>query len=429
MKKYTAIFVILLLVFSVYGQVVDFDKYFINKTMRFDFFHTGTKANEIVSFDKIKMEPYWAGSKKKLIDDTNFGKYIFKIFDTRTNRLIYSRGFCSIFGEWQTTAEAEKNLTRSFHESLIFPYPKNKVKIELYVRDKENFFKPIYYRVIDPNYPNIKKELRYTEFRVNELKISGDPSNKVDILILAEGYTKDQIPKFRKDAQKNVEALFTYEPFKSNKDKFNIRLLEIISGESGIDNPNKNIYKNSFLDCSFNSFGSDRYMLTYANNRIRDVASNAPYDYLCIIVNTDKYGGGGIFRLYSTSAADNKWNEYLFVHEFGHNFAGLGDEYYTSDVAYSEFYPPDVEPWEPNLTALLDKDNVKWNYLIPEGTPIPTPVEEKYKNVVGVYEGGGYSAKGIYRPYIDCIMKNKDMIPFCPVCQSGIQKIIDLYTE
>ena len=429
MKRQLTFFFVLFIVVCINAQSISFNDFFIDKTMRFDFFHTGTKTSEIISFDKIKMEPFWAGSKINLVDKTNLGKYLLKIFDVQTNQLIYSRGFCSVFGEWQTTDEALKKKTRTFHESVLFPYPRKKVKLEIHTRDRENYFKPVYYRVIDPVWVNIRKELKYSHFEVKNIINSGEPSKKVDLLILAEGFTRDELPKFRKNAKEKVDFLLSMEPFKSNRYKFNVCTIEVISEESGISDPGEKIFKSSFFDCSFNAFELDRYVLTYANEKMRDVAANAPYDYICIIANSPKYGGGGIFKLYSISTLDERWRFFLFTHEFGHNFVGLGDEYYSSAVAYNEFYPTDVEPWKVHLTALHDKNSVKWKELIPEGPPIPTPAEEQYKNTVGVYEGGGYAAKGIYRPFIDCIMKNRALIPFCPVCQKGIKMIIDLYSN
>ncbi|MFC1725201.1 M64 family metallopeptidase [candidate division KSB1 bacterium] len=429
MRKIIIFCVIIIPVFSIYAQPVNFDNYFINKTMRFDFFHTGTRNSEIISFDKIKMEPYWSGSKNDLIDKTNFGKYIFKIFDVESNQLLFSQGFCSVFGEWQTTTEAVYNLTRTFHESVLFPFPKKKVKLEIYTRDKANYFKSIYYRIIDPDWILIKKDIKYTNFKVVDIINNGDPDKKVDILILGDGFTKAELPALKKAADEKVDNLFSTEPFKSNKKNFNVRLIESVSEESGIDQPNRNIFKNSILDCSFDAFELDRYVLTYANEKLRDIAANAPYDYICIIANSPIYGGGGIFKLYSISTLDQKRKFFLFVHEFGHQFAGLGDEYFSSAVAYNEFYPTDVEPWEVNLTALHDKKNVKWKGMIPEGTPVPTPDEEKYNNIVGVFEGGGYASKGIFRPFINCIMRTSQVTEFCPVCRSGLQEVIDRYSK
>ncbi len=449
-------------------DTVHFDTYFTSRTMRLDYFQTGTASQNSYSFDDVYIEPYWAGSETSLIDTLNLGKYRFEVFDLYTNTQIYSRGFCSVFGEWQTTDEAKKR-NRSFSESLRFPLPKRSVKVTISDRDRENNFHEVWSVTIDPDDPNIVRTVFYPEFKVKSLLHSGDPIEKVDILFLPDGYSRGEMKKFFKDARRMTDILFGTSPFAEYKTDFNVWAIEAPSHESGIDNPQKGVYRDNLLSCSFNSFGSDRYILTYDNKTVRKLAARAPYDFVYILVNSSKYGGGGIFNLYATCVSDNEWSDYILVHEFGHLFAGLGDEYYTSDVAYSEFYPTDVEPWEPNITALLDPDHLKWKSLIEPDTPIPTPWNkdvydsvnnayarerklvksdaardslvkahdqwtqdfyhsQPYWGKVGAFEGSGYASKGLFRPFIDCRMFSRGLTGFDPVCTRTIIRTIRFYT-
>lgn len=459
----------LIFILSISAYSVEFSQYFTNKTMRLDYFHSGTAFRDDYSFDEVYIEKYWAGSHNNLIDTLNLGKYLFEVYDVRTNALIYSRGFASIFGEWQTTEEANSR-NRTFSESVRFPCPKNTFKVTISERDKTNIFQESWSITIDPDELNIRETEYYTDFKVKQLMNNGSTADMVDVLILPDGYTKGQMKKFKKDAERLLESLFETSPFKERKESFNIWIIEAHSKDKGIDNPRQDVFRDNLLSCSFNSFDSDRYILAYDNKTIRKVASRAPYEHLYILVNSKKYGGGGIFNLYSTCVSDNEWSEYIFIHEFGHSFGGLGDEYYTSDVAYSEFYPLDVEPWEPNITALPEPDNVRWKDLIEDETPIPTPwnkaefdsTNRAYRRArrlmatrakrdsltkahnewtehffnsqpnsgkVGVFEGSGYASEGLYRPYIDCIMFSRGLAGFDPVCTRAIDRVIDFYTQ
>lgn len=410
---------------------VPFDRFFEDKTMRVDYYHTGTKTEEIYSLDEVWEEPIWAGSKVNLIDTLNLGKYLLMVFDLKTNQLIYSRGFCSLFREWQTTEEAEKGVYRTFHESVRFPYPRGKVQVIIAARDEENAFHEVFSTVIDPESRFVKRERRFTDLEVKAIMKNGPSSKKVDLLIIGDGYTPEEMAKFHKDVNHFMGVLFSTSPFKENKGRFNVWIIEVPSGESGPDEPRRCLFRNTALDCSFNTLDLPRYLMTYDNKTLRNIAANAPYDQLYILVNTHRYGGGGIFNLYAVCISDNKWSDYVFLHEFGHSFAGLADEYYSSKVTYVEFYPPGVEPWEPNITALLDTTKVKWGHLITSGVPIPTPPDTtKYVDVVGCFEGAGYVAKGLYRPCLNaCIMFSRSSARFCPVCREAIQRVIDFYSR
>ncbi len=317
---------------------------------------------------------------------------------------------------------------------------------------------------------------------------SGDPHVKVDVAIIGEGYAKKDEAKFDKDLERFTKIFFSQEPYKSMKDKFNIYGVFKASEESGVSEPTHGSFKNTLLGATFNSLGSERYLLTENVFKLHDVAGNVPYDAIYIMVNHKRYGGGGIYNFYCTFTSDNEWAAYVFLHEFGHSFTGLADEYYTSDVSYNDFYPKGVEPVEPNITALLNPKNLKWKDLASPGIEIPTPwkkaefdsmdyawqkqrramnskiaeltrndapkaeinklqkeynetdkehqakIDEffhasKFWGKVGAFEGAGYSAKGLYRPMLDCIMFSKGVKPFCKVCEASIKKVIESYTK
>ena len=420
-----SIFISVLIANFISAQI-NFDDYFYDKTLRLDYYHTGNNESDSYSFDELKEEPFWGGSKVNLIDWFNYGKYIFRVIDTTSNQLIYSRTYSTLFGEWQTTEEA-KQTVKSFSETIIFPYPKKTVIVEFYDRNKKNEPVKKFEYIVDPDNYFIKTERskKYSNF---DVIISGDPAICVDIVLVPEGYTEDEMDKFKKDCDKFAGYLFGCSPYRENKDRFNIRGVLAPSEESGTDIPANDIWKNTVVNTSFYTFDLDRYLMTADNKSLRNVASYAPYDQIYILVNTKKYGGGSIYNHYSVCAMDSRFAEYIVVHEFGHGFGSLADEYYTSDVAYQDFYPTDIEPLDPNITTLVDFDS-KWKDLVEDSIPIPTPDTPEYKDKVGVFEGGGYVAKGVYRPYEDCTMKSISYDNFCPVCKRALQRMIDFYTK
>ena len=402
-----------------------FNKWFEDKTLRVDYYHTGDASEDVYSFDELLEEPYWGGSKTNLIDTFEYGNYYFKVFDSATNQLLFSKGYSTLFYEWQTTEEAE-HIKRSFPESIIFPYPKNKVIVKIYKRNRKGKWKEMYVLNVDPDNYFIKRDrrLKYPAFDVLN---SGDPAKKVDIVILPEGYSKEEMGKFVEDCNKFKKEFFSYSPYKENKEKFNIHAILAPSPDSGTDIPAKHVWKSTILNTGYYTLNSERYLMTYDYKSVRDLAANAPYDQIYILVNSKKYGGGAIYNFYNVGVNSNKQAGKILVHEFGHGFAGLGDEYYYDDT-YGEMYNTKVEPWEPNLTTLKHFDK-KWLHLVPDTVPIPTPDIEKYYNTVGVFEGGGYMPKKVYRPMHDCLMKTFDGDKFCPVCTEAIQKMIDFYSK
>jgi hypothetical protein len=449
-----------------------YDKFFSSRTMRVDYFHTGTKGEESFALDDVYAEGEWPGSRINLVDTLNLGEYLLRVFDRGTGSLIYSRGFSSMFQEWQTTDEAATGVKRTFSETARFPYPRRAVQVTISRRDRQMNFHELTSLAINPADPvQVNKQRATHLWPTASLVKSGDPSRKVDIVILGDGYTREEMEKFRKDARHYTDVLFSTPPFDSRKSDFNVWTVEVPSAESGIDIPDKDVWKAGALGTRYNTFGSARYVLTTENKALRDIAALVPYDFVCILVNDSRYGGGGIFQLYATTYTDEKvkgqeWQmEYVFVHEFGHSFAGLGDEYYTSSTAYNDFYPPGVEPWEPNVTALVDAKDLKWKGLLTPGIAVPTPwakaaydsieairgkldrlapdyYEKReplyragqeilhnpmFKGQVGAFEGAGYATKGLYRPSLDCRMFSLSTVPFDPVCSAAIHRMVDFY--
>ncbi len=450
-----------------------FERFFEDKTLRVDYYHTGTAGQEVISLDQAYEEGVWAGSRKNLIDTLNLGKYLVKVFDVATNQMIYSRGYASVYGEWETTGEAQNGVFRTFHESVLLPFPKQPVQVTIAKRDKWMRFQDIFSTVIDPASRFVNREKRGRRFKVVTLLENGPPHEKVDFLLLGDGYTREELDKFRKDAEFWKDVILRTSPFKEYADRLNIRAIEVVSEDSGIDEPRKNVWRNTALGCSYNSFDSPRYVLSFDNRAIRDVAAAAPYDFIYIMVNSTRYGGGGIYQLYATGMTgvqDPKFDwhrEYMITHEFGHAFSGLGDEYYSSSVSYLDFYPAGVEPTDPNVTALLDPAALKWKAFVEPGTPLPTPwpkaqydsldavrrtwdrskpdYYEKWAKLraqqvkllqnapyfgkIGAFEGAGYSATGLYRPAMDCRMFSLSLVPYCAVCHAAIVRMIRFYSE
>ena len=450
---------------------VTFSDYFKDLTMRFDYYHTGTATEEHFAVDQMVNDGIWAGSKTQLIDDLALGKYFFEIQEPSSGKVLYSRGYSSIYGEWETTPDAKKEWG-VFHESLLFPWPKEEVKLVIYKRNAQQEFEPIWDYKLDPTYRKVNTAQLNSPYNVYNVVENGDPHEKVDIVVLSEGYTDDEMDEFREDADKFAKALLSAEPFASRKTDFNIRAVEVPAPNSGLNHPQQDIYNRSALSVQYGAFGSQRYALGYDNKRIRNAASTVPYEFTAIIMNDSIYGGGGIYNLYITAAADNAFHDYLFVHEFGHHFASLADEYYTSATAY-EMGSDVIEPFELNVTTYTDKEKIKWGDMIEEGTPLPTPWgkekfnqhsnqvqkkreqlrnqkasektmeklfkdqrewEEEYLNHVehageiGAYEGAMYHSEGIYRSEPNCIMFTRTD-EFCAACQRAINMVIDQYTK
>ncbi|MFC2087103.1 M64 family metallopeptidase [Bacteroidota bacterium] len=413
------LFIIYIAFFSLItsGQVT-YNDFFTNESLRIDFILAGNSDEINLYWKKVKMENHWSGSRINLIDSLNRGSYIYELRDLDSKKLIYSSGFSSLFEEWQYTKEA-KHTNKYFEESINLPYLKKESILKIYARNMDNSLYLLADTILNPASYLIDKEV-IKKINFQSIVRNGSPNDKIDIAFLAEGYTIDEMEKFKNDVNRLKNYMFNTYPFNKYKNRFNIWLINLISEDSGTDNPRNNIWKSTALNTSFYTFNSERYLTSTDFFKIKDYASVVPYDYIVILVNTAKYGGGGIYNHFCVTVSDNEYSNFLFIHEFGHSFCGLADEYYTSKVAFADLYEKPTEPWEPNITTLIDFDS-KWKEMIESGIPVPTPLTKQYKNVVGVFEGGGYAEKGIYRPYLNCIMKSKKAKNFCPVCAKNIE--------
>jgi hypothetical protein len=451
-------------------SLAPYEAAFTGDTMRVDYLQTGGLGLEVVALDRIVNDGPWPGSRTNLVDETNLGKYLFEVIDRGTNRVIYSRGFASLFGEWETTPEA-KERHRTFSGSLRFPWPKAPVQLVLKQRDRLNAFHEFWSAIIDPASRQVNRARAEPAGRVWTLWESGPTDTKVDLLLIGDGYTEAELTKFQADAKRLVERMFALEPYRSRRGDFNVRATAVPAAESGVHNPRTGRMRRTRAGTEYNVFDSERYALALDNRGWRDIASAAPYDAVEVLINDRYYGGGGIFNDHAAVAVDSGSADYIFAHEFGHHFAGLGDEYYTSDVAYETGSEEKVEPWEPNVTALHDPAALKWKDLVEPGTPLPTPWDKaayekhsaevqaerrrlrataapesamdalfaaqqawetaflssmKYSGKVGAFEGASYEPKGLYRPETDCIMFTRDEVGFCRVCRRAIERVIDL---
>jgi hypothetical protein len=448
-----------------------FDRWFTGRTLRVDYDHVGTAAEEHFALERVRVEGPWPGSRTRLIDTSNLGKYYVEVADLATQQVLYTRGFAGIFGEWETTGEARRGTWRSIAEAVRVPEPLRPIQFRIRKRDEGGGFREVWTTTIDPASRFVDRA-PLSECEPLVLLDNGDPSVKVDLVILGDGYRAEEMDRFERDARAAVTALFAEEPFASHRDSFNVRAVKSPAERSGISRPRAGVYRRTPLGTRYNSFDSERYVLTLDDRAWRDVAAAVPYDFTLILVNERKYGGGGIFGLYSTAAAGSSYADYLVVHEFGHHFAGLGDEYYTSEVAYEPSAGPRAEPWEPNVTALAEPDRLKWLDLVTADVPLPTPWdktayeersrrfqqerrelraegaseealerlfdaereyftrtlgEETHAGAVGAFEGALYEATGYYRPSVDCLMFTRDRVGFCPVCRRAIERVIEMY--
>jgi hypothetical protein len=404
-----------------------FDEWFTEASLRVDYTLTGNDKTTSFALKELIKEPYWSGSKTNLIDDLEFGNYIVKVFEPGTDHLLFSKGYQNLYGEWVTTTEATL-VTKTFDESVIVPFPKRKVEVVLYRKDWEG-------RLVEGMRLSVSPEDYFIRTADNlNLPVydawigNEDVTKAVDIVILPEGYTQAEMGKFVKDCDFFVKSLFDYAPYDRYKQSFNVRGVMAPSQDSGCTEPGKHIYKNTVMRFSYWTFDSERYCMSTDNRDIRDLAGQVPYDQIYVLINSEKYGGGGIYNFYCSSAAGNSFSGDIIIHEFGHGFAGLADEYYDDTTTYGDMYNNDIEPWEPNITTLVDFD-AKWKDMLGKKTPVPTPREPKYENTIGVFEGGGYEPEGVYSPHMDCLMKTFKGHVFCPVCQRAIERMILYYSE
>lgn len=407
----------------------NFDDYFVDKTLRLDYIFTGNADKQDICLDELSSLPQWAGRHTHLSELPLAGNGEITMKDKATGKVIYRTSFSSLFQEWLGEKEA-KVLTRGFENTFLVPYPKQSAEITVTLKDA--YQKPCATLTHEVNPKDILIHQRGTgDLTPHRYLWKGGSSEKcIDVAIMAEGYSAKDEALFYKDAEIACESLFEHEPFKKLKDRFNIVAVFSESKDSGVSIPRNNEWKTTAVSSHFDTFYSDRYLTTRNVKAIHNWLAGIPYEHIIILANTDTYGGGGIYNSYTLTTAHHSMFRPVVVHEFGHSFGGLADEY-AYDEAPSPLYPYSVEPWEPNITTLVHFED-KWKDMVEPGTSIPTKPQTDEKLIytkVGVYEGGGYTKKGIYRPTTECRMKINEAPVFCPVCQRSLERTIRFYTE
>lgn len=411
------------------GYCQSFEEFFADKTLRADYLFTGNKKNQSVVLDELKSMEGWAGRRSNLDKLPLSGNGQLTMVDKATGVVIYRTSFSSLFQEWLGENEAE-TLSKGYENTFLMPFPKKETLVTVELFNARHEVSASFTHTVRPDDILIKKIGHNNVTEHKYLLKSGSPENCIDVVIMAEGYSRGDMQTFYSDAQKACDAIFSHSPFKENKNHFNVVAVASESTDSGVSIPRENVWKSTAVSSHFDTFYSDRYLTSSNVNDIHDLLAGIPYEHIIILANTDTYGGGGIYNSFTLTTAHHSKFEPVVVHEFGHSFGGLADEYAYTD-APSPLYPYDVEPWEQNITTLVDFES-KWSDMLPKGFVSPTKItKDNYSSTeaLGVYEGAGYSMKGIYRPVPDCRMRTNEAKAFCPVCQRALQRLIDFYTE
>ena len=402
-----------------------FDDYFEDKTLRIDYIFSGNSSSQAISLDQLNQSPRWYGKRSNLSEVPVEGNGAIIVREHSKENIIYKNSFSTLFQEWQTTDEA-KTTIKAFENVFLVPMPKDTVDITVELRNNRREVVASMTHVVNPK-DILIRHIGEHKTPYETMLQAADTTRCINIAFVAEGYTREEMPTYIEDVKKSIDALFSHEPFKSRKEVFNIIAVEPASEESGTSIPRKGIWKRTALGSHFDTFYTERYLTTLHLKRLHDVLAGLPYEHIIVLVNTEVYGGGGILNSYNLSAAHHAKTLPVVVHEFGHSFAGLADEYAYENEPIP-MYPADIEPWEPNITTLKDFHG-KWEQMISKKTPVPTPADKKYADAVGVYEGAGYSLNGVYRPMQDCRMRTNENPTFCPVCQKAINNLIDFYVK
>lgn len=413
-----------LLLASTATHAQQFEAYFTEQTLRVDYVFTGNEQGQQIALDELIATPGWAGRRHHLAEMPlkSHGQLVMR--DKETGQTIYATSFSSLFQEWTATDEA-KEVTKSYENCFLMPFPKKVAEVEVTLMNYRHEVVATLKHIVDPNDILIHQKGRDHVTPYKYMVQNGTPEECIDIAILAEGYKPEEMELFYEDAAKVSEFLFSYEPFKSLQKKFNFVAVASPSEDSGVSIPKKGEWKHTAFSSNYSTFYSDRYLTTSHLKAVHDALAGIPYEHIIVLANTDEYGGGGIYNSLMLTAAHHSTFRPVVVHEFGHSFAGLADEYFYDDDVMSGSYPLDIEPWEANITTLVDFDS-KWKDMLPKGTPIPTIEQD---TPVGVFEGGGYSSKGVYRPAYDCRMRTNSSPDFCTVCDRAIRRIVEFYTE
>lgn len=406
-----------------------FNEYFVDRTLRTDYLFTGNAQKQEICLDELSELPQWAGRRDRLTELPLAGNGEITMTDKVSGKVIYRTSFSSLFQEWLGEEEATR-MKKGFENTFLLPFPKQEAIVTIVLKNVHQQVCASFTHEIRPDDILIHRRGYEKVTPHRYLHRSGSPAKCIDIAILAEGYTESEMKTFYRDAQATCDALFAHEPFGKLKNRFNIVAVASPSKDSGVSIPHEKIWKSTAVGSNFSTFYSERYLTTSRVKSIHNWLSGIPYEHIIILANTDTYGGGGIYNSYTLTTAHHPDFKPVVVHEFGHSFGGLADEYSYSD-APSPLFPYDIEPWEQNITTLVDFGS-KWQDMLPENTPIPTPIKEEAieKNtLIGVYEGAGYTNKGIYRPVTECRMRVNNVPNFCPICQRALERLINFYTE
>lgn len=426
MKRYSMALIAFLIAAASFAQ---------DMTLRIDYMFSGTDKEAEISLDRMYKFDGWAGRRVNVDKVPVRGNGQISMKDAVTGKVLFMQSFSTLFQEWQTTEEAVR-VRKSFENTFLLPMPDVKAVVTVELYDFKGRVSSSMSHVVDPSDILIRNVVP-TAPPHRYLVHSGSPEDKIDVAIVAEGYTAEEADRFYADAREAVDAILAHAPFGQYKDRFNFVAVALESEDSGVSVPREGVWKNTAVGSNYDTFYSDRYLTTSCISMMHDRLCGVPYEHLVILANTDTYGGGGIFNSYTLTTARHKDFKPVVVHEFGHSFAGLADEYYYDDQ-FVEYYYPDCEPWEQNITTLFDFAS-KWDDMLPKMVNIPTVAEGdpwtkiaegiSPSSIIGVYEGAGYQSKGVYRPYPDCRMKTNAADGFCPVCQRAIARIIEFYSE
>ncbi len=423
-KQTFAIFFFLMYCSSFYAQ--QYKDYYTEKACRVDFHFCGNALETSVFLNKIKQEPFWGGRRSHLSTDLNLGDFRFRVLDSLSNKQIYIDGFSALFHEWQSTPEALK-VSKSFEQTILFPFPQRAVNLIIEKRLDFDKWEELFRYLLSPTDKLIQKTIPKA-VPVKIISKNAVPEKAIDIAVIAEGYSAREKQKFFKDAQRLAQNLLTHEPFSKYKNRINIYAIAAPSEESGISLEKESVWKNTTVNSHFYTFYEPRYLTTENSFNLRDLAALVPYDAIYVLANTSTYGGGGIYNFYALTSADNKLATQVTVHEFGHSFAGLADEYFYDKDVLDATYDIKKEPWEPNITSLVQFEK-KWKSAVAHETAVPTPPSDSIKTNIGIFEGGGYLKKGMYRPCYDCRMRTNKAPEFCPVCKEAVERMILYLTE
>lgn len=425
MKKHILFLLCLIAVSSTRAQV--FADHFADKTLRVDYIFNGNASGQAICLDGLSALPTWAGRKHHLAELPLQGNGQIVMRNAASGKTIYTTSFSSLFQEWLETDEA-RNVTKGFENTFLLPYPLQPVEIEITLLDPRRNVRASMKHIVHPNDVLIEQKGNSHITPHKYLLHNDSPEKCIDVAILAEGYTLQEMQAFYEDADIACKSIFDHEPFKSMKKRFNVVAVASPSTDSGVSVPRLNEWKHTAFGSHFSTFYSDRYLTTSRVKAIHNALAGIPYEHIIILANTEEYGGGGIYNSYTLTTAHHPMFRPVVVHEFGHSFGGLADEYFYDNDVMTDTYPLDIEPWEQNISTQVDFA-AKWKDMLSENTPVPTPAEVSENYPTGVYEGGGYSAKGIFRPAENCRMRTNEYPAFCPVCQRALRRIIEFYTE